>query len=237
MTGSEVLLIFDIDGTLTDSFGLTRVAFELAINEMYSVSDSTRGIKPFGKTDQQIFREILINNNLPTNDFHKQFERLSELTAIYLEEKLRESEKPHLHKGIRSLLERISSENSLYLALGTGNIRRNAYIKLERHGVAHLFPIGGFGSDSENRDLIIETAFRRARDHYQIKFNKNNTWIIGDTPVDIECGRNLGAATIGVATGTYSIEELKKYNPTAVFSDLSDQDKFFKLIRPNYIAA
>ena len=50
----NTLLIFDIDGTLTDSAGLTRIAFEKAVYEMYSINDSARGIIPYGKTDQQI---------------------------------------------------------------------------------------------------------------------------------------------------------------------------------------
>jgi phosphoglycolate phosphatase len=48
--------------------------------------------------------------------------------------------------------------------------------------------------------------------------------VIGDTPADISCGRALGARAIAVATGSYSVDELKAHHPYAVFQDLSDTD-------------
>ena len=48
--------------------------------------------------------------------------------------------------------------------------------------------------------------------------------IIGDTPADILCGRSLGVRAIGVATGRYSVDELRAHNPAATFADLSDTD-------------
>jgi phosphoglycolate phosphatase-like HAD superfamily hydrolase len=47
-------------------------------------------------------------------------------------------------------------------------------------------------------------------------------FVIGDTPHDIACGKVIGAQTIGVATGGYTVDELRACKPTAVFTDLSD---------------
>jgi phosphoglycolate phosphatase-like HAD superfamily hydrolase len=46
--------------------------------------------------------------------------------------------------------------------------------------------------------------------------------IIGDTPADMTCGRDVGARAIGVATGHYRRESLMSYDPAAVFEDLGD---------------
>jgi len=54
MINKPALLIFDVDGTLTESAGLTRVAFEKAVEDIYAIHNSTEGIKPYGKTDQRI---------------------------------------------------------------------------------------------------------------------------------------------------------------------------------------
>ena len=46
--------------------------------------------------------------------------------------------------------------------------------------------------------------------------------VIGDTPDDVECGVSIGARAIGVATGRYSVEELRARGAAAVFADLTD---------------
>jgi phosphoglycolate phosphatase-like HAD superfamily hydrolase len=231
MAEKPSLLIFDVDGTLTNSAGLTRNAFEKAIEDIYNIPNSSEGIKPYGKTDQGIFREILINNGLPTEDFRTQFDNMSQLSAIYLEKGLKASKLPHLHIGVRSLLERLLTEDDIYLALGTGNTRINSYIKLDLHSIGGYFPIGGFGCDDEDRTKIIETAYNRATTFYKIDFKRHNTWVIGDTPLDIECGKAINAKTIAVATGSYSVEELRSYNPDFVFSTFTDNAQFLSLIR------
>ena len=46
--------------------------------------------------------------------------------------------------------------------------------------------------------------------------------VIGDTPADIDCGRSLGAKAIAVASGNYSVEDLRAHEPYAVFESLAD---------------
>ena len=50
-----------------------------------------------------------------------------------------------------------------------------------------------------------------------MEFGRDRTFIIGDTPHDIECGQVIGARTIAVATGKFSVAELAAHRPTAVF--------------------
>ena len=46
--------------------------------------------------------------------------------------------------------------------------------------------------------------------------------VIGDTPADIECGRSLGARSIGVASGHYTVEQLRAHDAYAVFASLAN---------------
>ncbi len=230
MNDNKQLLIFDVDGTLTYSAGLTRVAFETAAREIYGIDNSAEGIKPFGSTDQQIFKEILENNNLSNDNFDEQFNEFARLSNVVLEKELNQSQKVSLLPGIADLLEEIPRRDELYLALGTGNIEINALAKLKRHNVDHYFPVGGYGTDSIDRDKVIKFAYQRSCDYYSHNFEIGNTWVIGDTPKDIASGKALGAKTIAVATGEYSPKELRKYNPTELFEDFQDQKKFFETI-------
>lgn len=230
MRKDATLLIWDVDGTLTDSAGLTRVAFEKAFEDIYKISGSTVGIMPFGRTDPQIFREMLRNSNLHEDDFPEQFRKFSVQVSYHLERILASSDKPRLHNGVRELLDLLAVEDDVFLALGTGNIERNARLKLERHSINHHFPVGGFGSDDEDRAALIRIALLRSREYYSIDFDEINTWVIGDTYFDIECGNSIGANTIAVATGSYSEAELSEHNPTALFADFRDRDRFLSLI-------
>ena len=55
-------------------------------------------------------------------------------------------------------------------------------------------------------------------------------FVIGDTPHDIECANAIGARTIAVATGGYSVEELPAHHPWRVFDELRRADEFLQLI-------
>ena len=230
MSGDATLLIWDVDGTLTDSAGLTRVAFEKAFEDIYKISGSTDGIMPFGRTDPQIFREMLGNSNLHEDDFPEQFGKFSIRASYHLEKELNASDKPRLHNGVGELLDHLTIEDNIFLALGTGNTEQNTRLKLKKHSISHLFPVGGFGSDDEDRVALIKIALLRSKDYYSMDFAQINTWVIGDTYFDIKCGNSIGANTIAVATGTYNEAELSAHNPTAIFADFRDGDRFLSLI-------
>jgi phosphoglycolate phosphatase-like HAD superfamily hydrolase len=54
--------------------------------------------------------------------------------------------------------------------------------------------------------------------------------VIGDTPADIECGRSLGARSIGVASGHYTVEQLEACNPYAAIPSLVDTEDVLETI-------
>ncbi|MFH0764882.1 MAG: HAD hydrolase-like protein [Calditrichota bacterium] len=224
------LLIFDVDGTLTDSAGITRTAYETVVEELYGVRNSTRGLKPAGRTDRDIFFEILNLNQIEVTDQNEEFRKFSDLYIPLLGRLLTESKKPRLLAGVKTLLEKLAALEPMHLALGTGNIEQSAYLKLHRHNVSSYFPVGGFGSDSSVRAEIIAIALRRAQHYYRVPFATRDTWVIGDTPFDIQAGRDAGANTLAVATGPHDQYELARYKPTALFSDLDDWDHFIHVI-------
>ena len=44
--------------------------------------------------------------------------------------------------------------------------------------------------------------------------------VVGDTPKDITAAQNAGLSSIGVATGNFSVDELIKFSPDLVISNL-----------------
>jgi phosphonatase-like hydrolase len=52
--------------------------------------------------------------------------------------------------------------------------------------------------------------------------DKSGVLKIGDTAADIQEGKNAGVLTAGVLTGTQKREELEKYKPDYIFSDIKE---------------
>jgi phosphoglycolate phosphatase-like HAD superfamily hydrolase len=49
-----------------------------------------------------------------------------------------------------------------------------------------------------------------------------NVIVLGDTPLDVEAAHAAGARALGVATGRFSVEELKASGAEFAVQDLSD---------------
>ncbi|MBM3852765.1 MAG: hydrolase, partial [Verrucomicrobia bacterium] len=112
----------------------------------------------------------------------------------------------------------------------TGNIRRGAEFKLTHYRVWHYFEFGAFADDSPRRNDLGPHALRRAGALHRHEFTPARTFIIGDTPHDIECGKVIGARTIAVATGRHPVAELARHAPDAVFPDFADTAALLRVI-------
>ena len=90
--------------------------------------------------------------------------------------------------------------------------------------------INAFGSDHEIRGELPAIAQRRARERLGAEIHGGAIFVIGDTPDDIACGRAIGARAIAVATGRFSVDELRAHDPYAVFPDLTDTHAVLRAI-------
>jgi phosphoglycolate phosphatase-like HAD superfamily hydrolase len=100
------------------------------------------------------------------------------------------------------------------VGLLTGNIRLGAQIKLGHYQLWHLFRMGAFGDDHEDRNQIAAIARERGSLILQEKLSGEQILVIGDTPRDIECAKAIGARSLAVATGKFTAEQLRKDSPT-----------------------
>ena len=104
--------------------------------------------------------------------------------------------------------ERVKADDGAALALGTGNVRDTAYVKLQRFGLDDYFPVGGFGGDHEMRADLVRHALDEARAHYGYDFDPADTWVIGDTAADVHAAQATGCRVMAVMTGPHREAEL-----------------------------
>jgi phosphoglycolate phosphatase-like HAD superfamily hydrolase len=221
------LLLFDIDQTLINTGGAGLRALDRACRNLFQLDNAMDGISPHGKTDPAIVREILrvklSSPNPNTNEIHS----ILESYVQFLKDEVQESPTYRVLPGILPLLNEIGARRDVILGLATGNIELGARIKLERGGLNPYFSFGGFGSDSEDRMELVRKAAEKANNKNGGSISPSNIFVIGDTPLDIDAGNRCGFKTVGVATGSYSVEQLLASGATLAVADLLNGRDYF----------
>ena len=223
------LLLFDIDQTLVNTGGAGLRALDRACYKLFTLEKAMDGISPHGKTDPAIVREILrVRLGLASDPtVPDQIASTLEAYGGFLKEEVRTSPTYRVLPGILSLLGEMFPRKDVMLGLATGNIELGARIKLDRGDLNRYFTFGGFGSDSEDRTELVRRAAEKAADKNGAPIAPSNTFVIGDTPLDIDAGKRAGFKTVGVATGSYSVEQLLTAGPTIAVQDLEQGRDYF----------
>lgn len=212
MAPLNVLLLFDIDGTLlhaaTDAH---RDAMHEALRSVHGI-DAARtplSLAPAGRTDPEIARAILLAAGVSATRIDARAEAVrEECCRAYVRlcpGDLSETVLP----GVVELLEWLSGIEQVTLGLLTGNYELVARLKLARAGIGRYFPPGqgGFGSDAEDRTALPAIARRRAG-QVGVPAPRDRTIVIGDTPRDIACAHADGVRCLAVTTGPFEADEL-----------------------------
>ena len=215
-----MLLLFDIDGTLTRG-GPARAAFAHALERTFGAVGPVFDHDFSGKTDPLITRELLTEAGLPLRDIEAGLPRFCRCYVTELEARIAAHPVTAL-PGAHALIGELAGRGDVFLGLVTGNLEGGALLKLRSAGLWDHFPVGAFGSDHEDRNELPSIALRRAAAHWGRPFHGTETVVVGDTPLDVACGRAVGAATVAVATGRYSIADLEAAGADRVLAGFAD---------------
>jgi phosphoglycolate phosphatase len=222
------LILFDIDGTIMESGGAGVRSLDYAFRDVLSAGNIFADISMAGKTDLQIVREGLVRLGLPSDNGY--LPNIIDSYLGHLSAEILRSDK-HLKPGIRQALDALILQNARYqLGLLTGNFEQGARIKLGSFGLNKYFPSGAFGSDNENRNLLLPVAVERFRAISRVDFRHTDCIIIGDTPLDVACARPYNASCIAVATGPYDTNSLTDAGADVVLDDLSDTEQLMSIL-------
>lgn len=209
------IVIFDLDGTLLDGHGAGHHAMDQAFVRVYGQPGNFDRREFAGKTDPMVLRDAARDMGLPLDAL-----TWSRLTEAFLEE-LQQATTTHpvtAMPGSVELLETLTRDPRVGLAVGTGNLDRGAAIKLRAAGLDRFFPVGGFGNDADDRPGMLAAAIRRARTFYASP--QARVVAVGDTPRDASSAAVNQVPLIGVATGHYDGEALRQAGAQAVFHSL-----------------
>lgn len=221
------VILWDIDGTLVHTGHAGEIALVNAMAFLFGIETSLHDVDYKGRTDRQIARNLLAKHGLPINDNTERTFVEAYLAELALQLPQRQG---HIYPGVREALLALDAREDTHNALLTGNMQRGAQLKLERYNLWHYFSFGAFADHSRHRPDLGAHALQLARNRFGPDFAPNQLIVVGDTPHDVDCGRSVGARTIAVATGSFTVNDLCATGADAVFPNLSELQPFLEAI-------
>lgn len=222
------LILFDIDGTLTDNPIGHIEAHAVAYQKVFGLLGSIYMIDYQGKTDRRITREVLTKLGVSNYEIDTKMQAHFQAMCDYFS-----AVKPYLSPKVLpnaiEVLNMLSTDENNILGLVTGNLEHIAHEKLDAVGINNFFELGGFGNESDDRVDLVRNAIRKAVDEHAFVETKN-VYIIGDTPQDILAGLAANVKTIGVTTGKYSSKDLKDCGADVVLTNLEQIEELKKAL-------
>ena len=224
---SAFLVLFDIDGTLLSADRSGYFALEQAVIEILESPAGLSGIRLDGNTDSNALIQICQRDGkpLPQPPVIERFKRR------YVEILKKEIVgKGHLKPGVHELLRQLSVRSDVCVGLVTGNIREGAEIKLHRFGLDRFFAFGAFGCEHPHRFELVGMAIKRAEAFSGVAFRSSCITVVGDTIHDVTSCHPWKVRSLGVATGSVSVDELQSAGAKWALSDLSETSRVVSLL-------
>ena len=206
------LIVFDIDGTLTDSVEIHQKAFKETLHEI-GVKEIKKEFKKFKHhTDSYIVKEI--------------YEQ--ETNEKFIDSKFVEFEKGLNDKicknviseinGAKKLIESLNKNSDFGFCFATGSLLRPAIHKLNSIGVNYHEELLIASDKIYSREEIVSQAIKNAERHYGVKSFKRII-SVGDGLWDLLAAKNLNIEFIGIGEKNKNL--FKENGARIVLNDLT----------------
>ncbi len=209
MAINDLLVIWDVDGTLLDAKGAGHRALARAIEEVTGKSTSLANMDVAGQSDRLLLELALRRVGKSP--------RLWETVRAAYEKSLDQELSQHGSDALPGVMEALKILGPARV-LGTGNLEVGARLKLRHAGLGAHFQGGGYGDRHRTRAPLIRDAIKVGR---RLFGRRLLPVIIGDTPRDAAAARMLHIPVVLVASGRFSVAELRAHGPI-VLSGLQD---------------
>ena len=205
--------IFDLDGTLADTFDLVVSAYSTACED-YLGRRLTREevISRFGPTEVGMLRK-----ELPAA-LHEQ--AIARFRQCYRDNHRRVV---RVFEGIPEMLEALRA-NRVPMGIMTGKGRDTADITLAELGWTNLFNAVITGDESPKPKPAPDGILMAA---HQIGVRPTNCVFVGDAPADIQAGKAAGTKTVWASWHPVYREQIEKLHPDIVASAPKDVVQLF----------
>jgi phosphoglycolate phosphatase/pyrophosphatase PpaX len=209
-------ICFDLDGTLVDSketiLKSTKKALD-SLNISYNIPENI-----FNNMIGMHFVDIFIKLNIEVNDFEKFISIYKSLYFEYMVDSI-------LYPGVRETLDYLKKKD-VKISLLTTKVQEQAEKIINHFKLSSLFDYimgrrDGIAHKPSPEPLIIICR--------EIIVPISETLIVGDTELDIQCGKDAGSKTCAVLYGYRTKEQIEKENPDFVISRIDELRRVLEL--------
>jgi len=219
------LVIFDIDGTLTQTTKADEECFVRSLDAVCGFSDVDTDWSCYKHaTDAGIFREIYETRTgrLPSPSEASRFRQY----FVDLLARVSSEAAFAAITGAPRLLSRLADSGEHRVALATGAWCDSARLKMASAGLRYDDYPAASSDDAFDRESIIRLSMQRATERYG---SLGSTVYVGDGVWDARACRSVGIPFIGIGTGSRATR-LSAEGAVCVFPDFSDEDLFLSSV-------
>jgi phosphoglycolate phosphatase-like HAD superfamily hydrolase len=223
------LVIFDIDGTLTQTNLIDTEAYVEALATDFGIcAIDTEWENYRHSTDSGILQEVFLKHcsRAPVEEETARFQERFVVLVTGALEAADDRELPT--KGSRALIDYLSATRGWALALASGCWKASAEAKLARAGFKiHGWP-AAYADDAIEREEILALAIERARRlHGCREFDR--IVYVGDELWDLRAAQKLGLLFIGIAEGAHA-RRLRSAGAEVIVRDFIDIRHFMNAL-------
>lgn len=231
---SPLLVLFDIDGTLLSTGGAGLVALERAGRELFHPAFDVSGIEFAGRLDVLIMADLLRRHGLDSGP-----ETIARFRSGYAAHmpwamdlhRAKTEAKPGTHELVRAT----ATLAGAAIGLLTGNFAETGTMKVQGAGFdPGVFRVNAWGDESSStpptRDDLPKSAMKKYAALHGRAVEARRVVVIGDTPFDVRCARVNGCRSLAVATGKFSVAELREAGADLAVPDLRETSALVRWI-------
>lgn len=197
------LIVFDWDGTLSDSTALIVRSLQAAAVDVGAKKPTNEAaLYVIGMGLHQALQHLV--PDIPE-------EQYSEMAARYRHHYTLHQHDIHLFSGVLTMLNALKSQH-YWLAIATGKSRRGLNEALAHTELKHLFNASRTADETQSKPhpMMLEELMQ------EFAVLPERTLMIGDTTHDLEMAHHAGCASIGVSYGAHEPDAFYQWKPKVV---------------------
>lgn len=223
------VILWDIDGTLLRGRGLGRASFKQAMTDVFGTASTIDTHEFGGKTDWYTLLELLQPEGFSPDDIAARIDDYATAVSKAMAALIPQFPVETLPQAVETV-QAIRARGDVLQGIVTGNVYPNVAVKLSAGGFdPDWFPFGAYGHESANRNDLPPKALQRAIELAGREIPPSRVLVVGDTLMDIEAARALGAKVCCVETGFTPTDDLKAAKPDYLIPDLTHFEQVFPI--------
>ena len=203
-------VLFDLDGTLVDSSEAIIKAVEKALESKGLTCNRAKVARMIGLPLENIFG--VLASNLSEQEI---WQLVHEYRKYYMAHHL---ENTTIHPSAQMVLRKLKAKG-FKLGIITTKYREPVMDVLSHFGIAELFDVVVTGYEVIKHkpapDIVLEAAKR-------LRVDPKQCVVVGDSPLDVQAGKQAGTFTIAVLSTTYTRKQLESTKPTNVIEEFEE---------------